>query len=122
MAGDFRQVLLVEDEPLVLRCTADLLEGDGYNVLEASDFDEALARIEAAPETDILVTDIKLAGTRDGIELARQVAERWPHIRIVIVSGSVRPAGGEYPEKAIFFTKPYPPSALLTLVNDSAYW
>jgi CheY-like chemotaxis protein len=122
MSGDLRQVLLVEDEPLVLRSTADMLESDGYRVLEASDYDGALARIEAAPETDILVTDINLEGTRNGIELARSVAERWPHVRIVIVSGSVRPKGDQYPEKAIFFTKPYPPGALLTLVNDSAHW
>jgi CheY-like chemotaxis protein len=122
MSGDLRQVLLVEDEPLVMRCTADVLEGDGYRVIEASGYDEALARIEAAPDTDILVTDINLDGSRDGIELARSVAERWPHMRIVIVSGSVRPKGDQYPEKAIFFTKPYPPNALLTLVNDSANW
>jgi DNA-binding NtrC family response regulator len=122
MAEALRQVLLVEDEPLVLRSTAEILAADGYQVLEACDYDEALAHIEAAPETTLLVTDINLCGERDGIALARSVAERWPHVRIVIVSGAVRPAGGEYPEKAIFFTKPYPPGALLTLVNDSAHW
>lgn len=117
-----RRVLLVEDEPLVLRSTADLLADGGYEVAEAAAYDDALAAIEASPDTSILVTDINLAGGPDGIALARSVAERWPHIRIVIVSGAVRPDGGDYPEKAIFFTKPYAPGALLTIVKDSSDW
>jgi DNA-binding NtrC family response regulator len=122
MAGTVRRVVLVEDEPLVLRSTADLLADDGFEVAEACGYDEALAAIEAAPETAVLVTDISLEGERDGIALARSVAERWPHIRILIVSGQVRPTGADYPETALFFTKPYAPGALLTMVKDCADW
>ena len=122
MEGAMKQVLLVDDEPMVLRSTADILEEDGFHVLEASGYDEALAHIEASPETTVLVTDINLHGERDGLALARSVAERFPHVRIVIVSGAARPSGKEYPEKAIFFTKPYAPGALLTLVNDEGHW
>jgi CheY-like chemotaxis protein len=117
-----KRVLLVDDEPLVLRTTAELLLDGGYDVLEASAYDDALALIEKSPDTSVLVTDINLSGRPDGIALARFVAERWPHIRIVIVSGAVRPSGGDYPETAIFFTKPYAPGALLTLVKDCADW
>jgi two-component system, response regulator PdtaR len=117
-----KRVLLVDDEPLVLRTTAELLTEGGYDVLEASAYDDALALIEASPDTSVMVTDINLSGRPDGIALARSVAERWPHIRILIVSGAVRPAGGDYPESAIFFTKPYAPGALLTLVKDCADW
>lgn len=117
-----RRVLLVDDEPLVLRSTSELLSDGGYEVVEASAYEDALALIEASPETAVLITDINLAGRPDGIALARSVAERWPHIRIVLVSGAVRPSGGEYPERAIFFTKPYAPGALLTMVGDTADW
>ena len=122
MDGATRRIVLVEDEPLVLRSTADLLAEDGFDVAEASGYAEALAAIEAAPETAVLVTDIGLDGGPDGIALARSVAERWPHIRILIVSGQVRPSGGDYPETALFFTKPYAPGALLTMVKDCADW
>jgi CheY-like chemotaxis protein len=115
-------VLLVEDEPLVLRSTAALFVDDGYEVAEASNYQQALRRLADAPQTAVLVTDIHLAGGPDGLALARAVAERWPHIRIVIVSGCVRPAGEECPERAIFFTKPYAPGALLTIVKDPANW
>ena len=117
-----RKVLVVDDEPLVLRATADLLAEDGYEVAVADGFDEALRRLEEVPATSVLVTDISFSDGPDGIALARAVAERWPHIRIVIVSGEVRPAGGDYPENALFFTKPYAPGALLTMVQDGAEW
>jgi CheY-like chemotaxis protein len=112
------KILLVEDEPLVLRSTADLLIADGYEVAECSGCEEALARLEAEPETDVLVTDLNVTCPGDGIALARIVAERWPHIRLVLVSGALRPPPDDYPERAIFFTKPYAPGALLHVVKS----
>ena len=112
------KILLVEDEPLVLRSTADLLIEDGYDVAECTGCDEALARLEAEPDTAVLVTDLNVACPGDGITLARIAAERWPHLRIVLVSGALRPEAGTYPERAIFFTKPYAPGALLHVVQS----
>ena len=113
-----KTVLLVEDEPLVLRTTSDLLEHDGFRVVAASSYEEATAALDAEPETAVLVTDISIGGDGDGVQLAKLVAERFPHVRILIVSGAVRPSGDSYPKEAIFFTKPYAPGALLTIVRD----
>lgn len=115
-----RKVLLVEDEPLVLQATAALLADGGYHVIEARGYAEALTRLEAEPEAEVLVTDISLSGGPDGVALAREAARRRPGLRIVIVSGAVRPLGGDYPRQAIFFTKPYAPGALLAIVADGA--
>jgi DNA-binding NtrC family response regulator len=117
-----RTVLVVDDEPLVLRSTADLLADEGYEVALASGYGDALARLEAAPEISVLVTDVSFSGGPDGIALARTTAARWPHIRIVIVSGECRPQGADYPEAALFFTKPYAAGALLAMVRDGAEW
>lgn len=117
--ADVRTILLVEDEPLVLRNTAELLSLEGYQVLEASSFDEALAHIGTCPDVAAMVTDIGIEGSQDGIALTRAVRERCPHVRIVLVSGRSRPRADEYPADAIFFTKPYPPAALLTVVRQS---
>jgi len=119
MIENARTVLLVEDEPLVLRSTADLLAEDGYRVLEASSFDEALEQLGTCPDVAALVTDIGIAGDRDGIALTSAVRERCPGVRIVLVSGRTRPRADQYPSDAIFFTKPYPPEALLTVVRQS---
>lgn len=122
MGEPVRRVLVVDDEPLVLQCTADLLADGGYEVEVANGFEEAIGRLEAAPDISVLVTDVSFSGGPDGIALARAVAERWPRIRIVIVSGEVRPGGMDYPETALFFTKPYAPGALLAMVSEGAEW
>ena len=113
-----RTIVLVEDEPLVLQATSDLLEEGGYCVISASSFDEAVRQIEACPEAVALVTDIGIEGAEDGLALSRLVAERWPHMRTVIISGRERPRGDQYPREAIFFTKPYAPGALLTIMEQ----
>jgi DNA-binding NtrC family response regulator len=112
------KVLVVEDDPLILRATADILSGDGYEVSQAETCEEAIAHLESAPDTAVLVTDLNLTCEGEGISLATLAAERWPHMRIVLVSGEMRPPSGTYPERAIFFTKPYPPGALLTVMKS----
>jgi CheY-like chemotaxis protein len=112
-------VLLVEDNPSVLAFLADLLAGDGLRVTCARTAVEALALLEAGPAPAVLVTDINLAGTLSGLELARSVAECWPGIRLLIMSGESRPAQDQYPPRALFFTKPFAPGALITVVRSS---
>jgi CheY-like chemotaxis protein len=118
MKSDRLSILLVEDDPLVLESTAELLADDGCAVRRASTVDEALAVLEEGPLPAVLVTDISLIGERSGLDLARTVAERWPQVKLLIVSGAERPARDDYPEQALFFTKPYACGALLTMVRD----
>ena len=54
----------------------------------------------------LLVTDIQMPGSMDGIALARHVGERWPHIKIVVISGAVTPLPGVLPPAAQFIAKP----------------
>src|SRR5687768_12196187 len=110
-------VLVVEDDPLVLEFTSEILAEGGLDVIRATNCDEAMAILEQGPVPLVVVTDIGLEGRRSGLELARTIAERWPHVRLVIVSGEQRPAKEDYPEKAVFFTKPYAEGALLSIIN-----
>jgi CheY-like chemotaxis protein len=110
-------VLLVEDDPLILESTADLLSGNGCDVLRACSAAEAMALLEAGPVPPVVVTDISLADGSSGLDLARTIAERWPSTRVLIVSGACRPARGDYPEGALFFTKPYASGALVAMVK-----
>jgi CheY-like chemotaxis protein len=120
MTATSTPVLLVEDDPLVLDCTAQLLSDGGCSVVRATSAGEAIAAIEAGPVPQMVVTDIELASEegQSGLDLARIVAERWPQVRLLIVSGAERPAKGEYPDGAVFFTKPYAGGALLEMVNS----
>ena len=103
----------------MLAFLAELLAGDGLNVACARTAVEALALLEAGPAPAILVTDINLAGRLSGLDLARSVAECWPGIRLLIMSGESRPAQDQYPPRALFFTKPFAPGALIAVVRSS---
>jgi CheY-like chemotaxis protein len=112
-------ILLVEDDPLVLDCTAEMLAEGGCDVRRASSVDEALAALREGPLPAVLVTDIGLADGQSGLDLARTVARDWPAVKLLIVSGIERPPPTDYPEGALFFTKPYAPGALLAMVKGA---
>jgi CheY-like chemotaxis protein len=80
-------VLVVEDETLVRLFASDFLDEAGFKVFEAVNADEALAVLQARPDVQAIVTDIEMPGAMNGIALAKAVRERWPGVRIVIISG-----------------------------------
>jgi CheY-like chemotaxis protein len=110
-------VLVVEDDPVLLEITAELLADGGFEVLRATCPEEAMTILQGGNAPVVVVTDIGLQGRRSGLDLARTIADRWPDVRLVIVSGECRPPKEEYPEKAVFFTKPYADGALLSIIN-----
>jgi CheY-like chemotaxis protein len=101
------KVLVVEDEPLLLMLACDIVQDLGFDVLEATNANEAVKLLEEYPEVRILMTDIDMPGSMDGLKLAAAVRERWPPVQIVIVSGKHRPGRRELPEGSVFLPKPY---------------
>jgi signal transduction histidine kinase/CheY-like chemotaxis protein len=79
------RILVVEDEPLILMSTVDMLTHLGHSVQEAGSAEEALGILEKET-VDMLLTDVGLPGM-SGSDLARQVRDRWPDVRIVFASG-----------------------------------
>jgi CheY-like chemotaxis protein len=101
-------VLVVDDEPLVQTIAVDELEEAGFHVLEAANADVALMVLEVqSDEVQVLFTDVNMPGSMDGMALAEQVHQRWPHIRLLISSGSTRPDPDEIPDNGHFVPKPY---------------
>ncbi len=78
--------LLVDDEELVRASTADMLADLGYNVVEAGSAEEALRLVEGRLAFDVLVTDHLMPGMI-GTELAREVRDRRPKARVLVISG-----------------------------------
>ena len=71
-----RTILLVDDEPHVIRVLRLMLEREGYEVASANDGAEALEKMDAR-RPDVMVSDIQMAGM-DGRELCRTVRARYP--------------------------------------------
>jgi CheY-like chemotaxis protein len=100
-------VLVVEDEPLLRMMAADLVEEAGFEVVEASDADEAVRILETRADIRIVFTDIDMPGSMNGMLLAAAIRDRWPPIDIIITSGHVRAGEIRLPERSVFFAKPY---------------
>lgn len=89
-------VLMVDDEPLVRMYAAELFEDLGYEVLEADDGVDALACLESRNDVKLLFSDCRMP-RMGGPELASVVSNRWPDIRIVLVSGYAHPNPTRWP-------------------------
>jgi two-component sensor histidine kinase/CheY-like chemotaxis protein len=99
-------VLVVEDEMVLRMRAVDIVEDAGFTPVEAVNADEALAILESRSDIDLLFTDIQMPGSMDGLKLAHAVHDRWPAIKIILVSGQVKPSDAERPADSRFFGKP----------------
>ena len=81
-----RRILIVEDEPLVAFDNEHMLTEGGYEVVATVDsLVDALAVIAAEP-LDLVLTDIKLSGDGDGMDVARAAREK--NVPVLIVTGN----------------------------------
>jgi CheY-like chemotaxis protein len=99
-------VLVVEDEMLLRMRAVDMVEDAGYTSVEAVDADEAVAILESRSDVALIFTDIQMPGSMDGLKLAHTVHERWPPIKIILVSGQLKPANIDIPADSRFYGKP----------------
>ena len=102
-------VLVVEDEFLIRIDSVDMIRDFGFEVIEATDADEAIALLESIAGIKVVFTDIQMPGSMDGLKLAAAVRDRWPPVALLITSGKVRPPTDDMPTGARFIPKPYSP-------------
>ncbi len=80
-------VLVVEDEESVLQVISASLRELGYTVLTAQNSAEALPLLERGEKIDLLISDVIIPRSLNGVELARKVKERQPDIKVLLTSG-----------------------------------
>jgi CheY-like chemotaxis protein len=100
-------IVVVDDNAVIRRSHRDVLEAAGCRVVEAGSADEALVTIGAiAPTVDVVITDIEMPGSMDGIVLAQAISRRWPQIGLIVSSGLLTPRVDQLPAGAVFMPKP----------------
>jgi len=99
-------VLVVEDEMVLRMRAVDIVEDAGFTAVEAVNADEALSILESRSDISLLFSDIQMPGSIDGLKLAHAVHGRWPHIKIILVSGQVKLSDADKPADSRFFGKP----------------
>lgn len=82
-------VLVVEDEPIIRFAVADTLRDAGYQVFEAANGDEAFHTLETGLLVDLVVTDINMPGTLDGLMLTAHIKTRTPTLPVFVVSSQL---------------------------------
>jgi PAS domain S-box-containing protein len=90
-------VLVVDDNPDVAAVSAGMLEQLGYDVHQAGDAASALAAADKHA-FDLVLTDVVMPGTMDGIALARALRERQPTLPVLLVTGYSQAAANAAPE------------------------
>ena len=111
-------ILIVEDDELVRELGVEFLSDAGFEILEASNGEEALSLLETNPNITVLFTDINMPGPLDGIALASIAAVQWPHLAIIIGSGNVLPRSDGLLSGITFIRKPCDPESVIQLIRE----
>jgi len=101
-------VLLVEDHSRLRKILQLALESDGFRVTAAQSADEALALLASGAAVDVLLTDIRMPGSIDGLQLARWARDQHAGMAILLQTGFSDLDTGDFP----LLRKPYPPEEL----------
>jgi CheY-like chemotaxis protein len=114
-------VLIVDDEPLIRETISELLSGAGLSTFEATNGLEALEMLNKNGHTvAILLTDIRMPGGMDGIDLARIAQRTWPWIKVIVMSGYYEDGPDGLPGNARFIQKPWQPQDVINNVLHAA--
>ena len=112
-------ILVVEDEPFIRMSAVATLEDAGFWVLEAQNNAEALEILSRHPEVSILITDVRMPGSMDGLALVAQVQIDRPAVRSIIVSGNATALEAGKAGALGFVAKPYLGQTMVQAVHDT---
>lgn len=83
------RVLLVDDDEMVRDIGVLLLGALGHSVVSADCGRDAWQILNSGQPFDVLMTDVMMPGSMNGIDLARASAEKFPYLKIIVVSGNL---------------------------------
>ena len=114
-----KKVLVVEDDAMVLNSIQQMLAGTGFDVLMADNGDSGLALLNAQGDIDILLTDVLMPGSLNGVALADIAKEQFPNLQILLMSGYVGNLDSLHPtfSRYGFLQKPFNKSQLLNSIQ-----
>ena len=111
-------VLVVEDEMVLRMRAVDLVKDAGFVPVEAVSADEAIEILESRGDISLLFTDIQMPGSMDGLKLAHAAHTRWPHIKIILVSGQIAVTDADKPNDSKFFPKPLDDQQMISELQE----
>jgi two-component system cell cycle sensor histidine kinase/response regulator CckA len=118
--GDNPTILIVEDAEAIRKMVSAMLSQNGFNCLEASDGAEALRLLQVVEDVQLVLTDM-IMPIMDGAELARQLTQWRPDMRILFMSGYIEDPVVRALEGSprLFVPKPFTASVLMEKVRQA---
>lgn len=112
-------ILVVEDDETLrwLVVEALTLRAD-TQVIDCTNADDARVLLEHANTINLVVTDIRMSGEMDGLELAQMCWKTWPMLPVIVTSGHCRLPVEQIPEGSAFMAKPWTLEQLYQAVDD----
>jgi CheY-like chemotaxis protein len=108
--------LVVEDDPMQREMISLLLEESDFDVIECESAEAAALVLQRnAGQIALVMTDVSLAGTMDGVTLAHVAKRCDPSLEIIVTSGS--PVPHPLPEGVAFWSKPWAPLDIIRMAE-----
>lgn len=111
------RILVVEDEVLIRFMVSDELREAGYDAIEACNADEAVAILESRVSVDLVISDVRMPGTIDGLGLLAFIRASFPDLPVIMMSGHLEPRLAMIDGATQFVAKPFLLDAVLNAVR-----
>jgi CheY-like chemotaxis protein len=111
-------VLLVEDNAGVAEVGRTLLVERGHRVRVCGSADEGLQALDQE-QFDVVCSDLVMPGAQNGLDLARILRQRLPHVSIILMTGYSEAAGTAIEDGFTLLRKPYDPAELIAIVENA---
>jgi CheY-like chemotaxis protein len=119
--GDGEVVLVIDDEPTIRMLVSEVLEGQGYAVMEASDGPSGMRVLDSDVRIDLLITDVGLPNGMNGRQVADAARALRPGLKVIFITGYAENAviGNGHLEKGMqLIAKPFEMEALARKIRD----
>lgn len=116
MSDARRTILIVDDEPQILRLVEKMIGPHRANVMLTPRSSEAL-RICETQVVDVLISDVQMP-EMDGIKLAERVLKILPQASVLLISGHLKePPAAARSGRVKYLSKPFFPSDLIRILE-----
>jgi two-component system NtrC family sensor kinase len=118
-ADDAGTVLLVEDNADVAEVGADYLRQLGYRVRSVANAQAAIAALRLDANVDLVFSDILMPGGMNGLDLAREIGEKFPGIPVLLATGYSASAQDAVRHGVVVLQKPYDLESLRRNIREA---
>jgi CheY-like chemotaxis protein len=123
-AGKGEVVLVIDDEPTVRMLISEVLEEQGYAVIEASDGPSGMRILQSAARIDLLITDVGLPNGMNGRQVADAARQTRPTLKVLFITGYAENAvvGNGHLDKGMqVIAKPFAMDVLAQKIRELVY-